>query len=161
MRKYIYILIVIIGLLQAIGFLLGNKMIRGMGTVSGSSPLPLVFTEIKGVETFASDFYIQYVTAEGKKEEIQITPAMYSKLKGPYNRRNIYGAAISYGPILRKEIWGSVFDYGFCKKTIIKEMGLPPDGTDYAIKIRTKTAGRDDVWTLTPVCTNVIKLRVM
>ena len=152
MRKYVYIVIVAIGLLQIIGYTLRIKSLRGIGAAMGSSPLPIVFTEVKGVETFAADFYLQYMDSSGQKKEIQITPELYGKLKGPYNRRNVYGAAISYGPVLKKDIWESVLQYGLCRKVLIKEMGLPINGTSYAIRIKTSTAGRKKEWLLSPSC---------
>jgi hypothetical protein len=152
MRKYLYLLVILIGLLQPIGYLLGNKSIKGIGQASGSSPLPIVFTEVKGVETFASNFYIQFINNEGNNAEYQITPHLYSKLKGPYNRRNIYGCAISYGPILKKEIWESILNYGICGKVLLKEMGLPLTGKNYSIRIKTKTSRKNDEWILKPNC---------
>jgi hypothetical protein len=154
MRKYLYLFIIAIGLIQTFGYLLGNKTIKGIGQATASSPLPIVFTDVKGVETFASDFYLEFTNENGMKEEIQITPNLYSKLRGPYNRRNIYGAAISYGPILKKEIWESVLNYGLCKSVLVKEMNMPSNGNNYSIKIKTKTAGRNNEWTLKPTCNN-------
>jgi len=153
MKKFIYILIIAIGLLQVTGYLLDVKIIRGLSQSFGSSPLPIVFTEVKGVETFASDFFIHFTDSTGTEQERQITPAMYSKLKGPYNRRNIYGAAISYGSILKKELLEPVLHYALCRKVLVEEMGLPVSANNYSIRIKTKTAGRNDEWILTPECT--------
>ncbi len=152
MKKYLYILIIAIGLLQTIGYLSRIKIIKQLGQITCSSPLPIVFTEVKGVETFASDFYIEFINYTGEREVIKITPNMYSKLKGPYNRRNIFGAAISYGPILKKEIWETIFKYGFCKKKILEEMMLPLNGNNYSVRIKTKTAGRNNEWVLQAPC---------
>jgi hypothetical protein len=152
MKIHLYYALIAIGLLQSIGYILHIKPIRQLGMVSGSSPLPLVFTDVKGVETFASDFFIQYQNKAGQWQEIQITPSLYAKLQGPYNRRNVYGAAISYGPILKQALWQAVFDYGFCKQVLIKEMQLPLDATNFAIRIKTNTAGRNNEWILKPSC---------
>mgnify|MGYP001129739775 CR=1 FL=1 len=120
MRKYLYILVVFIGCVQIIGHVIGVKEVKAFGMLTSSSPLPIVFTEVKGVETFASDFYIEYLDENNKQVSKQITPEMYAKLKGPYNRRNVYGAAISYGPILDKKILNPVLEYGICKKVLLK-----------------------------------------
>ena len=148
MRNYLYILVIFIGCIQIIGHVIGVKEVKAFGMLTASSPLPIVFTEVKGVETFASDFYIEYIDEHGKQVSEQITPEMYAKLKGPYNRRNVYGAAISYGPILDKKILNPVLEYGICKKVLLNEMGFPESGTNYVIKIRTKTKGRDAIWYL-------------
>lgn len=154
MRRFLYILIITTGLLQVMGYLTNIKMIRNLGMATASSPLPIVFTEIKGVETFASDFFIQYTDTNEIRKEIKITPEIYSKLKGPYNRRNIYGAAISYGPVLKKELWQAVFNYGLCRQVLQEEMELPLSGKKYSIKVKTKTSGRSDVWDLKYDCGN-------
>lgn len=153
MRKVLYVLVISIGLIQTVGYILGNKTLRGLGMATCSSPLPIVFTEVKGVETFASDFFVQFTDDKGAQQRVQITPSMYSKLKGPYNRRNIYGAAIAYGPVLNKDLLASILNYGFCKQILLQEMELPLTGNDYQIIIKTKTAGRTDEWILKPTCT--------
>lgn len=152
LRKLIYGLVIAIGFLQIIGYLTQQKTIRGLGAVSASSPLPIVFTEVKGVETFASDFYVQYRNPQGEIEKIKMTPEMYSKFKGPYNRRNIYGAAIAYGPVLPKPLWQSVLNYGLCNDVLKNELQLPVSKQGFSIVIETRTAGREDHWELNANC---------
>lgn len=152
MKKTIFVIIVIIGFLQIIGYLTKVKTIRNLGVVSASSPLPIVFTEVKGVETFASNFYIRYKDQNRKSQEIQITPEIYSKFKGPYNRRNIYGAAISYGPVLPEKIWKSILSYGLCNDILKDELEIPIIGNNFSIYIETRTKGRNDTWELNATC---------
>ena len=152
MRKALYILIIAIGSLQMIGYLTESKILRGLGAVSCSAPLPLVFGEVKGVETFAADFFVKYKTSLGRDSMIQITPAMYSNLKGPYNRRNVYGAALSYGPVFPENIWQPILQHGICDRSLLREMGLDDSGSDYAIFISSRTPNDNRTWTLKPTC---------
>lgn len=152
MKKALYILVLLIGFLQIIGYLTQVKAIRSLGVLSASSPLPIVFTEVRGVETFASDFYIRYTDENGEKQEVQITPEMYSKFSGPYNRRNIYGAAISYGLVLPEELWKPVLTYGLCNGVLQEELGIDMTSDDFSIYIETRTAGRSDTWELKTRC---------
>ncbi|MFM2016442.1 MAG: hypothetical protein RL007_98 [Bacteroidota bacterium] len=153
MRKAAYFLIVVIGLLQIAGYCFRSPSIRGLGQALSSSPLPIVFTEVKGVETFAADFFIGFTDSTGAYKEVVITPEMYSKLKGPYNRRNVYGAAISYGPVLPEKIWKSVLNYGVCNKTLLTELGVPHNGTNYVVRIKSRTEGRiGQTWELHTNC---------
>ena len=124
MRKALYILVVTIGLLQIFGYLTKIKAIRDIGIVSASSPLPIVFTEVKGVETFASDFYLEWTNSNGASEKVKITPQIYSKFRGPYNRRNIYGASIAYGPVLPEKLWKSVLTFGLCNDILRDELQI-------------------------------------
>lgn len=152
MRKGLYILVLLLGSLQLIGYLTGIKPIRALGQAICTAPLPIVFTEVRGVETFASDFYIQYNDTLGEVHAELITPAMYSKLSGPYNRRNIYGAAISYGPVLPDSLWGAVLNYGTCTGTLKQELGIPADAENVSIRIVSRTKGRDTAWLLETSC---------
>lgn len=152
MKRALYIIVILVGSLQIIGYIVQSKTIRGLGIATGTSPLPIVFTEVRGVETFASDFFILYNDSTGNEQRIQITPAFYSRMKGPYNRRNIYGAAISYGPVLDTNLTGAVLDFGLCRKVLLDEMRMPRNGSNYRILIRSRTAGRNESWLLTRNC---------
>ena len=75
------------------------------------APCPKVFCDMGGMEPFASCFEI---IADGDKTtRIPITPELYRQLRGPYNRRNVYGAAIAAAPILPERVWRTVFSYAF------------------------------------------------
>ena len=121
--------------------------------LSASSPLPIVFTEVKGVETFASDFYLSWKNEAAEQVELKITPALYSKFKGPYNRRNIYGAAISYGPVLPPQMWQQVLTYGLCNDILKNELEIPVTNDNFSILIKTRTNGKTDEWKLNANCT--------
>ncbi len=150
----IYILI-LLGLLQAIGHVFNSQKIKGLGLLTAASPLPIVFTEVKGVETFASDFYLVWEEENNQKDSLKITSKIYSKLKGPYNRRNVYGAVISYGPVLPKEKIISILNYGLCTdQSLLKEMGLSGNEKNIFIRIISKTKNDSRSWILKPDCTN-------
>ena len=145
-RKIIYYIIVIIGLLQSIGYVTQIENIRNLGVLTSASPLPLVFTEVDGIEAFAADFYIQWKDDSNEVIEIKITPTIYAQLKGPYNRRNAYGAAIAGGPILPETIWKPVLRYGLCEDVLENELGLDIDKETFSLLIKTRTKGRNDQW---------------
>lgn len=151
-RKVGYIVIIGIGLLQTIGYLTNAPALRNLGVVSSASPLPIVFTEVKGVETFASDFYMQWENDQHYLESIKITPELYARFKGPYNRRNIYGAAISYGPVLPEKVWKPILDYGLCNNILEDELQIPIGKVNFSIKIKTRTQGKSDEWILKSSC---------
>ena len=49
-----------LGLLQITGYLLGLPPVRGVGACTAASPFPKVFSDVKGLETFAADFTMIY-----------------------------------------------------------------------------------------------------
>ncbi len=152
MRKILYYLVIAIGLLQTIGYLSQIEIIRHLGILTSASPLPIVFTEVNGVEGFAADFYFQWTKDDGSLEKVKITPELYSKLKGPYNRRNILGAAIAGGPMLPKTMWDPILNYGLCNDILTNELELEIDKESFLLFIKTRTKGKSDEWTFKTEC---------
>lgn len=133
-----------VGLLQAIGWATGLDGLRGIGAMSTASPLPFVFSSFRGVETFAADFEVELVGESGARTRHVITPALYSKLDGPYNRRNTYGAVLAYGPALdapAERHWvGSVLSYGLCGEgPLALRFGATEPIARVNVEVRSKT----------------------
>ena len=137
--KILSILLVLLGLMQSIGYVMGNKTIKSLGLLTVASPLPIVFTQQKGfLETFALDFTLVY-EEQSLEKSIRITPELYAKLDKPYNYRNVLGAAISYGPILPEALVQSVLGYAFVEPaTVSKAFGIGEMKNAY-IKLTSKT----------------------
>ncbi len=146
-------LITALGCTQMLGFACGSRVLRGVGAATCAAPFPKVFSDVDGLETFASTFTLHGVDGAGKSFDLEITPELYSRLEGCYNRRNVYGAALSYAPRMPEPLWTAVFCYGFKSGgPLRREFGLPPGARDLSVEIRTKTNGRNDTWTLRPSC---------
>jgi hypothetical protein len=92
--------LVAVGTLQMIGDVAQVPVIRTAGAITHASPAPKVFTAQSGFETFSSRFYIDWTDTHGIAHTLELTPREYRKVQGPYNRRNAYGAALSYAPVL-------------------------------------------------------------
>lgn len=137
-----------------VGDALGISWLKGLGVASGFAPLPKVFSDVDGHETFAAEFTFVENSEEGGTTRNTITPELYGRLRGPYNRRNVYGAALSYAPRLPEEVWRPVFCYGLSEDGPLRsELGLAPAGP-IAVEIATRTQGRDDRFLLEDPCTN-------
>ncbi len=135
------------GLMQIAGYLLNLPVLKGIGAAFLVSPMPKVFSDVNGLETFASEFYLILTFKDGSSDERRLTPEIYAKLRGPYNRRNVYGAALSYAPRLPENLWKPVFQFGF-SGPLREELGLPAGIVRVQVKIVTKTRGRNNVWVL-------------
>ena len=139
--------------MQMVGYISGSVVLRGIGAASTTSPLPKVFSDVDGLETFASEFTLRYRDVSGTVTETPITPKLYGRLGGPYNRRNVYGAALSYAPRLPVPLWEAVYCYGLAPEGPLRtELGLGAEATEISVTIRTRTRGRTDVWRLEPAC---------
>jgi hypothetical protein len=140
-----------LGSLQMAGYFAGSNTLKGLGAVSTLAPFPKVFSDVDGVETFAADFSLLYDTPDGAAHRLSITPEVYARFQGPYNRRNVYGAALSYGPTPRfpPELFNAVFRYGLVDPgPLAREIGVPENASGLRVHIRTRTRGRNDEWVL-------------
>ncbi|CAA6810355.1 MAG: Unknown protein [uncultured Campylobacterales bacterium] len=144
--KVLSLLLVILGLIASFGHIVKNDTIKGIGLLTVASPLPIVFTQHKGMETFAWDFSIVYKEGNFIKE-LQITPEIYSKFNQPYNYRNVVGAAFAYAPILPKNLVKSVLDYSFVDPApLSKTFGLTQFKLSH-IKLMSKTKNKKMIYT--------------
>jgi hypothetical protein len=88
------------GCVRMVADLAGFEPVAAVAAASGAAPAPKVFTSARGLETFSSRFFVEWNTREGEMRSVELTPERYARLAGPYNRRNVYGAALAYGPVL-------------------------------------------------------------
>ena len=113
-----------------------------------------MFSDANGLETFASAFAIEIEEPSGAIQRMTMTPAIYARLQGSYNRRNVYGAALAYATRLPEPLWQAVFCYALRPGGPLRaELGLTPDpAAKIHVTARTRTRGRDDAWKLDPPC---------
>lgn len=138
-------LVLLLGLTQMAGDLLGHRVLKGIGAVSAVAPCPKVFCDMNGFEAFAAEFTI--TLDQNGATSIPVTPELYARLKGPYNRRNVYGAAIAAAPLLPEPIRRSVLRYAFAPDgPLRREMQLPEGTGGIGITVREKTRGRHGLW---------------
>ena len=137
-----------------LGHILNIKALKSIGLATCAAPYTKVFCQAeclytyRNYETFAANFSLSYLTEEGR-ETIKITPSLYQKIQGPYNRRNVYGAVIAYGPALPETMRLATFNYALTDPgTVAKELGIPSDASDFQIIINTKTKGSNNEWRL-------------
>src|SRR4051812_7665487 len=93
-RNRLAVLITIFACSAMVGDMFNVLPLKGIGAASSIAPFPKVFCDNQGLEGFASEFTLR---AEGPSgiTNMVLTPESYSRLKGPYNRRNVYGAALA------------------------------------------------------------------
>lgn len=132
-----------LGSLTMVGDLLNWRVLKAIGLATAASPAPKVFTAQDGFETYANRFIIEWYTATGTMQVTELTPRIYAGLAGPYNRRNMYGAVVSYGPVLDanprvRPMFRSVLERAFCRDhPVTAELGIPADASRYGpVRIR-------------------------
>jgi hypothetical protein len=124
------IFLLAIGLLQMTGDVLHLPALKAVAAATGASPAPKVFSTVQGLETFSSDFYVEWEDRNGVPHSLKLSPKVYSRIRGPYNRRNVFGAALSYAPVLDKDprtrpMYASVVRYALCGEApLLRELGI-------------------------------------
>jgi hypothetical protein len=146
-------LLLVFGLLQMTGDLLNVPALKAIGMAWGISPAPKVFTAQHGYETYSTQFFVDWKNKAGAPETLEITPALYARVKGPYNRRNVIGAALSYGPVLYADpkmgrpMFEDVVHYSVCGNApLLQEIGINvADIQPGTLKIRYVPASEADM----------------
>lgn len=131
-----------VGLLQMAGDVFHLPLLKGVGAATGASPAPKVFSSARGLETFSTRFFIEWTDQAGTLHSLEITPQVYSKVRGPYNRRNVYGAVLAYGPVLQTDertrgMFNSIARYSLCDDArLLRELGIDPGTVRGSVVIR-------------------------
>ena len=140
-------LLIVFGCVQMAGDLSGRPEIKAIGLATQASPAPKVFTSQGGFETFSSRFFIEWQDRAGAPHALELTPETYRRLEGPYNRRNAYGAAMSYAPVLAanertRPMLDLVMQHALCGEApLLGELGI--DKRDIAYPLRLRLEPRD------------------
>jgi len=131
-----------VGLLQMTGDIFDLPALKGIGAATVASPAPKVFSAVRGLETFSTRFFLEWTDHSGVAHSLPLTPEVYSQLAGPYNRRNVYGAALAYGPVLltdprTKPMFQALISYALCGEApLLKELGINPADIDGRAHVR-------------------------
>ncbi len=151
----IYIVLIGIACLQMVGDVIGNRTIKGIGAATAMAPAPKVFTAHEGFETYSSRFFVDWQIGD-EAHSLELTPSSYRNIGGPYNRRNAYGAALAYGPVLNanqatQPMLNAVMNYAMCNPgTIRTELAIPAQTDQLQVRLDPiDPASRDSRWQLT------------
>ncbi len=146
-----------LGLLQMTGDLLGCATLRGLAAASGASPAPRVFSAVGGLETYSTRFFLEWIDVDGASQSVALTPELYSRLRGPYNRRNAFGAVVAYGPVLvsspnTRALYEHVARYAMCGDApLLRELGLDPLRVARGLQVRLEPVAGSDLGDLPTV----------
>jgi len=147
-RNALAVCMLCIGSLQMIGYAVHSRVLRGIGAASGIAPFPKVFSEADGYEAFAARFSVGGEREDGSRWSRELDPEWYSNLKGPYNRRNVYGASLAFAPRLSAELRQALFDQELAPGSELRrELRIPQDVRDLKITIIPRDGEKDGPWT--------------
>jgi len=130
--------LVTLGLAQMLGDLLHLDLLKGLAAATAASPAPKVFSAVGKLETYSVRFDIEWIDDAGKHTRA-LDSALYETMEGPYNRRNIYGAVLAFGPVLStnprtQPMFESVFRAATCHGApLLRELGLSQRARDVRV----------------------------
>ncbi len=142
MRHKAAVFLLVLGLLAMTGDLAGLELLKGIGAATAASPAPKVFSAVQGYETYSTRFFLEWNDREGREHSLELTPEVYSRIRGPYNRRNVYGAALAYGPVLStdentREMFRAASRYALTGEApLLRELGVVPSTIDGPVRLR-------------------------
>jgi hypothetical protein len=134
-----------LGMLQMTADLLHLWALKGVAAATAASPAPKVFSSVRGLETYSSRFFVEWTDESGVFHSIKIRPETTAGLRGPYNRRNVYGAVLAYGPVLHSDpsvrpMFESISRYALCGDApLLRELGIPVSEIRGVPRIRIET----------------------
>lgn len=149
--------LVVVGLLQMSGDLLGVPALKGLGAATAASPAPKVFSAVRGLETYSARFFLEWTDAADRPHALALTPEVYSRLAGRYNRRNVYGAVVAYGPVLATDprsrpMFEAVAARALCGEApLLRELGIDPAAVSGHVRVRVEPLPGTDVGKLPTV----------
>ncbi len=127
----IAVLLSFLACIKVVADLFQHEELSAVAAVANVSPAMKVFTAHQGYETYSAKFKLTMLYADGTEFEAILDSERYAGLAGPYNRRNVYGALIAYGPVLYKktathDMWVEMTRRAFCqRKTVMSELNFP------------------------------------
>jgi len=140
--KFTALALLILGLMQMTGDLMRWPALKAVGAATVASPAPKVFSAVRGLETYSTHFFIEWTDRQGVAHSLRLTPEVYARLRGPYNRRNVYGAVLAYGPVLKTDprarpMFDAVAKYALRGEApLLRELGIDPKQIAGPIQIR-------------------------
>lgn len=138
------VLVGAIGLAAIAGDTLGIPLLAGAGRATAASPAPKVFTDVRGFETFSAELTLEVRVATGDVRRVTLDPVTARELRGPYNRRNVYGAALAYAPRLPRPLVDDLMRRALLTPGLVaEEVGLPRGGEAAAVEVVSRTDGRE------------------
>ena len=136
------IFLIVLALAQMVGDVTGLTALRGLAMATAASPAPKVFSAVQGLETYSTRFSIEWRDRAGQQHSLALTPEVYSRMRGPYNRRNAYGAIVAYGPVFASNpatvpLFEGVGRFAFCGQApLLRELGIDPTTLDGPPRVR-------------------------
>ncbi len=113
-----------LGVFQNVVYFTGPVTLRKWVHVLSMSPNPVVFSDLSGVANFVRWFDAEFRLKDGTSIKRYATADSYGNLPGPYQRRSIYAAALTFAPHRPEQYFYGVLQRGFCGGPLAESLGV-------------------------------------
>lgn len=123
------VFLVAVGLAQMVGDFSGFMPLKAVAAASGASPAPKVFSAVRGLETYSTRFFLEW-----PDKRVELTSEINARMRGPYNRRNVYGAVLAFAPVIPAQLRDPVMWSALCGDApLLRELGVTPGSGRLAV----------------------------
>jgi hypothetical protein len=148
------IILLVIGSLQIIGYIFGSQTIRGLGFVSGAAPLPIVFSNVKGVDGFDTKHSLIVSSTTGNVDTIALDKKLFSQFSGAFFLKESYSIFLAYSHIFTPKQLEAGSNFMLCKKNIFTSFNIKDTSNDNYILTKRTNYGKKEIKLLHPQCNN-------
>ena len=136
-RDGLLALMLVVGMTRMMGYVVGSRLLQGIGAASGIAPFTKVFCSVDGYEAFTAQYWLCGARADGSTEKLELTRERYARLHGPYMRRNAFGAALVFAPRLPEALRSALHAEALRPQSVMwRELEVPDEWVSLAILIR-------------------------
>jgi hypothetical protein len=108
------LLVVAVGLVSSGGWLLGSPALVLLGRATGASPLPVVFSAIRGHEYWSATSSVSIEGQDGVVETLGFGRREFARLPGPHALDMLLVLPVALAPVIPQRMWLPALRYDFC-----------------------------------------------
>lgn len=148
------IVLVLLGSLQMLGYILKIPELSGLGFSYGASPLPTVFSNVKGVDGFDTEQQLHVTDARGTIDTIELDQQLFAQFTGPFFLKESYAIFLAYSHILTPQQLEAGSRFMLCRKNIFTSFGINESSSNSSIHTYRTIYGNKEIKVLHPDCNN-------
>ena len=128
LRRFAPLLLVGIGCLKFAGYFADSPLLIRLGAQSVAAPLPIVFSGPDEGVSIRLRFALRIETVLGETIEIEGRPGFHSRIRGPFQRAQVYTADIIWAHpvyLTRYLVRDTVVGFGLCDRgPLARDLGI-------------------------------------
>jgi hypothetical protein len=114
LRRSACVGVVLVGMSQPLGYVLGWSGLRSLGVVSGASPLPLVFNALNGYEYWAAQHKLELQLRDGAWSDLALDSHIFAELPGSHRLHMLLTFPFMAAPIVPQPLWEEMLERALC-----------------------------------------------